>query len=182
MIETNFQDTINTKTFTSKVYYRVIASDLRYNESQPSDTLVLERPSRVPPTSPVFTEYELLGDTILLKWTRSSSDKLVKQMIYRKDPRSDNGLWENIFETEDVSVAAFKDVKTEPNTTYSYTITSMNTAGLESKPSPVVSVATSQVLLKPKIKAFYAEVDRGNKHITLTWRYNQPKVLEIQLY
>ncbi|WP_437395122.1 fibronectin type III domain-containing protein [Flagellimonas lutimaris] len=182
MSETNFQDSINIKNFASKVYYRIIASDLRYNESQPSDTLVLQRPSRVPPTSPVFTEYELLDDTILLKWTRSSSDKLVKQIIYRKDPRSDNGLWENVYETEDVSITAFKDVKTEPNTTYSYTITAMNTAGLESKPSPVVSVATPQVLLKPKIKGFYAQVDRESKNITLTWRYNQPKVLEIHLY
>ncbi|MHA7831423.1 MAG: fibronectin type III domain-containing protein [Flagellimonas sp.] len=182
ILETNFQDTINIKNFASKVYYRIIASDLRYNESQPSDTLVLERPSRVPPTSPVFTEYELLGDTILLKWTRSSSDKLVKQIIYRSDPSSTDGLWENIFETEDVSLTVFKDVDIEPNNSYGYTITSVNSAGLESKPSPVVSVTTPQSLVKPKIKAFYAEVDRESKHITLSWRYNEPNILEIQLF
>ncbi|MBW8241190.1 hypothetical protein K1F50_00160 [Muricauda oceani] len=182
IFETNFKDTINIKSFTNKVYYQVIASDLRYNESQPSDTLVLERPSRVPPTSPVFTEYELLGDTVLLRWTRSSSDRLAKQIIYRRDPSLTNGLWENIFETKDLSLTTFKDVKIGPNTRYSYTITSMNTAGLESKPSPVVTITTPQALLKPNIKGFYAMVDRESKHVTLTWRYNQPNVLEIQLF
>ncbi len=180
--ETHFQDTINTKTFTSKVYYRIVASDLRYNESKPSDTLVLERPSRVPPTSPVFTAYELLGDTVLLKWTPSSSDKIAKQIIYRKQLGLQDGLWQPILETEETSLTAFKDLEIEPNTRYGYTITAINTVGLESRPSPLVAIATPQTLLKPKIKGFYAEVDRENKHIALSWRYNEPNVLEIQLY
>lgn len=180
--EIHFRDTINTKTFTSKVYYRIVASDLRYNESEPSDTLVLERPSRVPPTSPVFTAYELLGDTVLLKWTPSSSDKIAKQIIYRKQLGLQDGLWQPILETEETSLTAFKDLEIEPNTRYGYTITAINTVGLESRPSPLVTIATPQTLLKPKIKGFYAEVDRENRHIALSWRYNEPNVLEIQLY
>ncbi|NVN18494.1 hypothetical protein GUA46_09080 [Muricauda sp. HICW] len=180
--ETHFQDTVNTKTFTSKVYYQIVASDLRYNESEPSDTLVLERPSRVPPTSPVFTAYELLGDTILLKWTPSSSDKIAKQIIYRKQLGLQDGIWQPILETEETSLTAFKDLEIEPNTRYGYTITAINTVGLESRPSPLVAIATPQTLLKPKIKALHAEVDRESKHIILTWRYNEPNVLEIQLY
>lgn len=180
--ENSFKDTINTKTFASKVYYRIIASDLRYNESQPSDTLILERPSRVPPTSPVFTEYELLGDTISLKWTRSSSDKLAKQIVYRKNLTLKDGLWQSILETEDVSLTEFRDVETEPNTRYGYIITSMTTSGLESNPSPVMTVTTPRTLLKPIIKAFYADVSRENKSISLSWRYSQPNVLEIQLF
>jgi fibronectin type 3 domain-containing protein len=177
-----FQDTINIKNFSSKVYYQIIASDLRYNESQPSDTLILERPSRVPPTNPVFTEYEMFGDTVLLKWTTSSSEKLAKQIVYRKNPRLDDNQWENIMETEDLALTQFKDIETEPNTRYSYTITSVNTAGVESRPSPMLVVTTPKTLLNPKIKAFYAEVDRENKYIQLSWRYNEPDVLEIQVY
>lgn len=182
ILETNFQDTINIKTFASKVYYRIIASDLRYNESPPSDTLMLERPSRVPPTSPVFTEYELLGDTVVLKWTPSSSEKIAKQVIYRKTLGLQNSLWKPILETGERSLAEFMDLETEPNTRYGYTITSVNSEGLESKPSPLLAITTPQILLKPQIKGFYAEVDRENKHVTLSWRYNQPKVLEIQLF
>lgn len=177
-----FQDTINIKNFSSKVYYQIIASDLRYNESQPSDTLILERPSRVPPTNPVFTEYEMLGDTILLKWATSSSEKLAKQIVYRKNLGLDDNQWENIMETEDLALTQFKDIETEPNTRYSYTITSVNTAGVESRPSPMLVVTTPKTLLNPKIKAFYAEVDRANKSIALSWRYNQPNVLELQLF
>jgi hypothetical protein len=180
--ETHYKDTINIKNFATKVYYRIIASDLRYNESQPSDTLVLERPSRVPPTSPVFTEYELLGDTIALKWTPSSSEKIGKQIIYRKKLELKDDLWQPILETEEESLTEFKDVETEPDTGYGYTITSVNTAGLESKPSPLLAITTPQILLKPKIKGFYVEIDRESKHIALSWRYNEPNVLEIQLF
>jgi fibronectin type 3 domain-containing protein len=85
-------------------------------------------------------------------------------------------------ETEDLALTQFKDIETEPNTRYSYTITSVNTAGVESRPSPMLVVTTPKTLLNPKIKAFYAEVDRENKYIQLSWRYNEPDVLEIQVY
>ncbi|MEM7486300.1 MAG: fibronectin type III domain-containing protein [Bacteroidota bacterium] len=178
-----FQDTVNVKTFASKIYYRIIATDLRYNESVPSDTLVLERPSRILPTSPVFKAYELIGDSILLHWIPSSSDNLTKQVLYRKrlDANRET-LWENIFETDDVSRDTFKDTDLEPNTTYSYTITTTNQTGLESPPSPPLSITTLKRLLRPKVKGLFAEADRENKYIQLNWRYSEEDVLEIQLF
>ncbi|WP_418498779.1 fibronectin type III domain-containing protein [Flagellimonas sp.] len=182
LVETEFTDTINIKTFQKNVYYRIIASDLRYNESIPSDTLVLERPSRIPPTSPVFNAYELIGDSVLLKWTPSSSDRLAKQVIYRRDPSMKEGVWQNIFETDDLSKTLYKDRDTQPNTVYTYTITSVNSLGLESAPAPTITITTPPRLLQPKVKAFMATVDREVKSITLNWRYDQPGVLELQLY
>ncbi len=181
--KSEFIDTINLKKFNAKVFYRVLASDNRYNESEASDTLVLERPSKIPPTNPVFSSYEQKGDTIVLKWVGSSSKNLSKQILYRKRLDVNNEtLWENIFETENVSAREFKDMNLEPNTTYRYTITVVNESGLESEPAPPLSVTTPKQLLLPGIKGLYAEVDRENKFIRLTWRYNQPGVLEIQLY
>ncbi len=180
---TIFQDTVNVKTFASKVYYQIIAADLRYNESVPSDTLVLERPIRIPPTSSVFKAYELIGDNILLHWIPSSSDNLTKQVLYRKHIDTNREtLWENIFETDDVSRDTFKDTDLEPNTTYSYTITTTNQTELESPPSPPLSITTLKQLLRPKVKGLFAEVDRENKYIQLSWRYNEQDVLEIQLF
>jgi hypothetical protein len=180
---TTFQDTINLKSFASKVYYQIIAADLRYNESVPSDTLILERPSRIPPTSPVFAKYEMTGDTIVLQWIPSSSEHLAKQVLYRKrlDDSSD-GLWQPIFKTEDTTVAEFRDINFEPNATYSYTVTSINQVGLESEPAPPLSLTTPKQLLRPKVKGLYAEADRKNKYIQLSWRYNEPDVLEILVY
>lgn len=180
---TTFQDTINLKSFASKVYYQIIAADLRYNESVPSDTLILERPSRIPPTSPVFAKYEMTGDTIVLQWIPSSSEHLAKQVLYRKrlDDSSD-GLWQPIFETEDITVTEFRDINLEPNAAYSYTLISINQTGLESGPAPPLSVTTPKQLLRPKVKGLYAEADRENKYIQLSWRYNEPDVFEIQVY
>ncbi|WP_422860193.1 fibronectin type III domain-containing protein [Flagellimonas sp. S174] len=181
--ETTFQDTINVKTFASKVYYRIIATDLRYNESIPSDTLVLERPNMIPPTSPVFKAYEIIGDSIQLHWIPSSSENLAKQVVYRK--RVDASMetsWENVFETDDISTITFKDDSLEPNTTYRYTLTTTNQTGLESPPSSPLSITTPKQLLQPKIKGLYVEANRENKYIQLSWRYNEPDVFEIQIF
>ncbi|AWX43040.1 hypothetical protein HME9304_00027 [Flagellimonas maritima] len=181
--ETRFQDSINVKTFAKKVYYRIKASDLRYNESVPSDTLVLELPNLIPPTSPVFKDYEIKGDSILLRWIPSSSENLVRQAMYRKrlDANKET-LWENIYETDDISTTVFTDTKLDPNITYRYTITAINHTGLESPPSPPLSITTPKKLLRSKVKGLYAEVDRENKHIQLSWRYNDPDILEIQIF
>lgn len=180
--DTEFKDTINTKTFHKNIYYRIVASDLRYNESIPSDTLVLQRPSKIPPTSPVFKAYELIGDAILLKWTPSSSDGVAKQILYRRDPSMKEEVWQNIFETDDLSKVQYMDRGTQPNTAYTYTMTSLNSLGLESVPAPTITVTTPPKLIQPKVKAFMATVDREVKSITLNWRYDQPGVLELHLY
>ena len=179
---TEFLDTVNLKTFNRYVFYRIMASDLRYNESLPSDTLRLALPSKIPPTSPVFKEYEQLGDTIHLVWTPSSSAGLAKQVIYRKIANTGQKSWESIFETTDISLSEFKDVRTYPNTKYQYTLVSTGQNGLESKPSPVLSLVTPKKLQQPQMKAFYAQVDREQKSIQLSWRYRQPDVLEFQLF
>ncbi|RIV42061.1 hypothetical protein D2V05_18360 [Flagellimonas pelagia] len=179
---TEFQDSVNLKTFNRFVFYRIMASDLRYNESLPSDTLRLSLPSKIPPTSPVFKEYEQLGDTIHLVWTPSSSAGLTKQVIYRKIANTGQKSWESIFETTDVSLNEFKDVNTQPNTKYQYTLVSTGQNGLESNPSPALSIITPKKLQQPQIKALYAQVDREQKSIRLSWKHKQPGVLEFQLF
>lgn len=180
--DTAFRDSVNLRTFNQHVFYRIVASDLRYNESLPSDTLRLALPSKIPPTSPVFKEYEQLGDTIHLVWTPSSSAGLAKQVIYRKIANTGQKSWESIFETTDVSLNEFKDVNTQPNTKYQYTLVSTGQNGLESKPSPALSIITPKKLQQPQIKALYAQVDREQKSIRLSWRYKQPGVLEFQVF
>ncbi len=178
-----FVDTINLKTFSTRVLYRVMASDNRYNESEASDTLVLNRPNKIPPTNPVFNSYELKGDTILLKWVRSSSENLAKQFIFRKRvDAAPEEPWEKIFETRDISVSEYKDTNLTANTTYRYTLMVENQKGLESKPSSPLSIAAPKKLMHPKVKGLFAEVDRENKFIQVSWRYNEPGVLEIQVF
>ena len=87
-----------------------------------------------------------------------------------------------MFETDNPSLAEFKDLKYNPNTRYSYVITAVNQNNLESKPSPPLTLVTPKTLLRPKIKGLFAEVDREKKYVSLSWRYNIPDVVEVKLY
>jgi len=72
-LATEYIDTVNVRTFSKNVYYKVTALDKRYNQSLYSDVLVLKRPDKIPPTSPVFESYTQRNDSIFLKWIKSSS-------------------------------------------------------------------------------------------------------------
>jgi len=183
LIENSFNDTINLKSFNEKVYYQLIAIDQRYNESPVSKVLVLNRPSKIPPTNPVFDKYEVAKEGVLLQWKTSSSDNIQKQIIYRKLVSVDeNTQWLSIFETTDHKLNSYTDASVTTNQKYIYTIIALNSAGIESEPSPPITITTERTLLRPTIKGFYANVDREAKFIQLSWRYNETNIEEIQLY
>jgi uncharacterized protein len=56
---TVFRDSVNLKTLTKYVYYKIAAVDHRYNHSAYSDIFKLKRPDIVPPASPVISDYKL---------------------------------------------------------------------------------------------------------------------------
>ena len=183
ILEENYVDTVNLKSFNEKVYYKIVALDNRYNESIPSEILELERPDMIPPTNAMFTNYEVQEKSILLSWQNSASEDVVKHVIYRKQILdSEQNEWENIYETDDSTIVEFVDEKTNPDSKYFYTIIAIDNSGLESEPSPPISASTMPELIKPEIKGLYANVDRQLGEIRLSWRYKEPNVQEIQIY
>ena len=182
--ETIFTDTIATKSFNTKVYYQIAALDKRYNSSPFSDTLILTRPDNIPPTAPVFNGYKNTTEGIALTWTNSSSQDVVKQLIYRRSINDQNATdqWENIFETTTGSLKTFIDRNVLPNSKYAYTLVAVDQVGLESIPSPAMTVSTPKNLNTPDIKGFYGSVDRENRIITLTWRYQETGLSAYRIY
>ena len=183
ILETNYMDTVNLKSFNEKVYYKIVALDNRYNESIPSKVFELERPDRVPPTNAIFTNYEIKDEGILLAWKNSVSEDVIKHIIYRKQVSSkEQNEWENIYEIDDLSIHEFVDEKTSPDNKYLYTIVAIDVAGLESEPAPPISANTLPELIKPEIKGLFAGVNRELGEIRLSWRYKEPNVQEIQIF
>ena len=179
----SYSDTINLRSFNPKVYYRIMALDWRYNESEYSDVLVLNRPDKIPPTSPVFDSYKLLPDGVSLKWIKSSSDDVAKEMVYRKSVTGEStDVWEKIYETVNDTISIFEDKKVIPGTKYLYTMVAIDKSGLESNPSPPLSINVMGQLVKPGVKGLYASVDRENKFVNLSWRFNEPNAEELLLY
>lgn len=180
---TNFTDTVNLKGFNKKVYYQIAALDNRYNESVHSEILELERPLMAQPVSPLIKDYEVSKDYVGLKWLNSSSENVASHRVYRKQILEDsNVLWENVYETSDTNTTSFLDQKINENTKYSYTVVAVGTNEKESEPSPPISVITYKNLVKEGIKGLYANADRENKFIQLSWRKPVKDIAELQLF
>ncbi|AUC76146.1 fibronectin type III domain-containing protein [Olleya sp. Bg11-27] len=174
-----FTDTITVRNLNSKVFYQVISTDIRYNMSIPSDILALKKPDFIPPSSPVFKDYEFTDEQIDLNWAKSSSEDVVKQLLYRKTNKAKE--WDLILETEE-PLETYTDTDITVGKMYSYTILAIDDSGLESIPSPSISIVIPKTKVNTQIKGFYAHVDKINKAVLLSWRYKEDGIAEYEIY
>ncbi len=179
---TKYIDTVNVKVFNKNIYYKIMALDKHYNQSEPSEILILKRPDNIPPTSPVFDSYKQEDGKVFLKWVKSSSDDVAKEVIYRKTIDEENTLWEKIYETKADTTSFYLDKKIEKGKKYYYTLVAIDNSRLESPPSPPLAIDVIKILVKPAVKGLYANVDRENKQIHLFWRYKEDNVEEFLIY
>ncbi|MBW1295818.1 hypothetical protein [Aquimarina litoralis] len=175
-----FKDTIKVDNLNSKVYYQLIAVDKRYNMSKPSEVLTLKKPDIIPPTSPVFTSYSIENGVVQLEWANSSSDDVEAHYIYRK--AKDDSNWQFIHSSDTNKKTTFADKQVEEGKYYSYTILARDISGLESQPSPPISVLIPKTTLKPAVKGFYGNVNTFDKTILLSWRYKEAEVSSFELF
>jgi len=151
-----FKDTVKVKSLNSKIYYQIMAVDKRYNMSEFSEVLELTKPDLIPPTSPVFTSYSIEDGIVILEWAKSSSEDVEAHYIYRK--KKDENNWQLVHQSNKNKKTTFADEKVEEGKYYSYTILARDISGLESQPSPPVSVIVPKTTLKPAVKGFYGNV------------------------
>ena len=184
LIKENYIDSIDMSSFDKAVYYRLIALDNRYNASVPSDTLMLLKPDRIPPTSPVFNTYKIKEGAVALSWINSSVEDWKSTIVYRSETNDSisQQSWKKIYETTLDSITSFKDTEITPGKKYRYTLITVDQGGLESEPAPPIILDMPGKLLKPAVKGLYATVDRENKFIQLTWRLKPQNIVEIQVY
>ncbi|WP_074409508.1 hypothetical protein [Aquimarina megaterium] len=175
-----FIDTVKVKSLNTKVYYKIIAVDQRYNMSEPSETLELVKPDVIPPTSPVFKSYNIKDGVVTLEWANSSSEDVEAHYIYRKGKGDLD--WSLIFQSPKFKNTTYNDIKVEQGKYYSYTILARDQSGLESTPAPPVSVIVPKTTLKSVVKGFYATINEIDKTIVLTWNYKGAEIAEFELY
>ncbi|WP_378181386.1 hypothetical protein [Aquimarina sp. SS2-1] len=175
-----YVDTVNVKSLNSKVYYQIMAVDKRYNMSDFTEVLELVKPDLIPPTSPVFKSYKILNGSVTLEWANSSSEDVEGHYIYRK--AKDENNWQLIYTDTKNKKTTFADSKVEEGKYYSYTILARDISGLESQPSPPVSVLIPKTTLKPAVKGFYGNVNTYDKTILLSWRYKEKEVSGFELF
>lgn len=170
---TTFKDSVSLKMTNSKVYYRIAAEDMRFNISEPSDVLVLDKPDKIPPTAPIFKDYDNKDGKVHLKWIRSYSEDVVGYSLRRREKGQEK--WLEIKQIND-TIQEFTDDRVENKKTYQYAIQAKDRSNLWS--SLDHSVITVQVLDFTPVKmiSFLEGIpDRENKKIILTWDYNKSK-------
>ncbi|MBP4143083.1 fibronectin type III [Flavobacterium sp. P4023] len=178
----NYIDNVSLTMTNSKVYYRIAAEDMRFNISEVSDILVLDKPDKIPPAAPIFKDYENKDGKVYLKWIRSYSDDVVVYSLRRREQGTDK--WEEIKQIND-SIQEFVDDRVENKKTYQYAILAKDKSNLWSSLENSTLTVTVLNFSPLKVIGFLQGVaDRENKKIVLSWNYNKYKdqVLGVSVY
>jgi len=181
-VGTEYKDSVSLKMTNSKVYYRIAAEDMRYNISDPSDILVLDKPDKIPPAAPIFKDYENKDGKVHLKWVRSYSEDVVSYSLRRREKGQEK--WLEIRQIND-TIQEFTDDRVENRKTYQYAILAKDKSNLwSSLDHSTVTVSVLNFTPVKIITFLQGTADRENKKIVLSWDYakNKSKVTGLSIY
>jgi fibronectin type 3 domain-containing protein len=179
--DTLFTDTINVRTLTPSVYYKVMAVDRSQNPSGFSAPLALKRPDVLPPVAPVFVAVNASDRGIELRWVNSSSADVVQHLLYRRP--AGKPAWEPVaaFKRAD-SVVRYVDVNAGIKTTYEYTLIAQDESGLRSEPAKPITAKRIDNGVRLAMEEVTATADREQRQIALGWNGNRKNVDRYLLY
>ncbi|TWP29242.1 hypothetical protein ETU08_08130 [Apibacter muscae] len=172
--ENLFIDSVQVASLNPKVYYRLVAVDQRFNNSDYSETLVVEKPKLIPPTSPVFSSYKIEDGKVNLSWITPTEDGITLLLERRKEEEIN---WDIIFQTKD-TLQNFIDEKAQPNKQYVYRLKAVNNQKLEAV-SPELTLKVINLLPENIINEITPIVNREKKYIELFWSIENNKKVEI---
>jgi prepilin-type N-terminal cleavage/methylation domain-containing protein len=133
-------------------YYRVTAVDTSNNESDPSEQASTKtlKPDTTPPSAPTGLTADAVGPySIDLDWNDNLESDIAVYKVYRSN---DNGFIPDIsnFLGESIT-SSYQDTVLNPETTYYYKVTAVDTSNNESDPSGQVSATGSTEISTPFI-------------------------------
>jgi hypothetical protein len=174
-----YQDSVIVKSLNSKVYYKIIAVDTHYNMSPFSEVLIVKKPDIIPPTSPIFTNYEIKDGIVLLEWINSQSEDVASHQLYRKE--NEQKEWQLVLDTKE-KIETYQDKSITEGGTYRYAIYAKDKSNLISTPSPEIAIFVPQSSVMPAVKGFYAQPNVSTNSIDLSWEYNATGVESFEIY
>lgn len=183
--EAVFKEKVTLKQLNRNIYYRVSALDNKYNESELSDYILVQRPDIIPPAAPVLKKVTLQtgNKAVLITWAKSFSKDVKSYTIYRKNyTDSASNAWKEIYLATNTDTS-YLDKTIEPYTSYEYKLQAIDSSNLTSSFSLIISLIAEQKPDKQKhITNLNSYVSREKKYIELNWNVPNPNVSEIQIY
>ncbi|MBX9850827.1 MAG: fibronectin type III domain-containing protein [Cytophagaceae bacterium] len=152
---------------------------MNYNLSSFSEVLEVNRPDIIPPVPPVIENYKASDTSIYFKWIPSSSQDVVKHILYRREKYTT--VWNPVYQTESkINVYNDKDVKIKKE--YEYVIVAVDGANFESERKQIVTASLIDFGFRPAIKDIEVKTDRLKKQVQLEWKYEHQKPEKFLIY
>lgn len=168
-----FLDSIQLKTLTEKIYYKVIAVDFNMNQSKPSKVLELEKPDINPPAAPMLNDFKAFKDSIYLQWSPSPSEDVVAYQILRKT--TDQEKYDIILTQSSDKETKFSDKSIEPGVTYQYAVVAIDDARNYSEISKPYVITSLRGMILPTINDLSGQIQESDATFRLQWT---PTIIE----
>jgi uncharacterized protein len=179
--DTTFRDTIEKRTLSKHIYYRIAAVDNNYNHSTLSPWIKVKRLDVIAPVAPIFNSLEVLDTAVVLTWINSSSDDVKAQFLFRKMQGENDWTLLKKFE-EHPFQSEYKDRNFEKRKFYEYKLQALDSTGLISEFSPIGSVRTYDNGLRKGVSDFNLIFDKEKGKNVLNWKYEEKGDYQFWIY
>lgn len=175
--EAFYTDSIGLDNLNPYIYYTVKALDKRYNQSEYSQRLQVEKPLKALPSSPVINSFNVEKDGIFLQWINCEDRICERHILYRRQEGHLQYDTIKIFESREIS--GYKDTSVQEGITYTYYLTAQSKWGMESPPSSTLQVTSSMSNHPQIIKNFRYKRNDDKREIGFTWETLSPEKIKL---
>ncbi len=134
-------DSTTLNTLSKNIYYKLLAFDTHFNQSQPSEIIELKRRDTIPPISPLIADYKIEDTLINIKYINSSSEDVVYNILLKRLAGKDK--YDTVFRNNNPAITTYQDKKFEYNKQYEYAMVAKDASGLYSKISSSIILKTT---------------------------------------
>jgi uncharacterized protein len=177
--EPKFKDKLNLKTLTKNIYYCVVATDKRYNNSDKCPPIEVKRPDTISPVKPILTNLEVKENGIKVNWINSSSEDVKYYVLYRSTELQGKDTKIKDWQAKD-SLRSLMDTTVIAGVGYKYRLlVSDQDDNISISNNPYVKYETGY---RKKLTDIKFTVDRTQKTVHLKWNYNEKDIEKYILY
>jgi len=175
----DFKDKLNLKTLSKKIYYKVVATDNNYNNSDYSESIEVKRPDTIPPIAPIINDLKLSQNGIKISWIQSNSDDVRQYVLYHNNEKTKTDVKVKEWLAKD-SLTSFIDTTIELGEGYRFKIVVIDEDdNMSISNYPYMKFETGY---RKKVSNLMAEVNRTDKYIALSWTYANIEVDRFVIY
>jgi len=178
-----FKDTLNKRNLNRSVYYKIAALDKRYNQSEFSNPVDIQKPDMIPPANPAFRNVKPTKTGIELSWAQSSSSDCRNYILYRK-PANDTA-WKQVTEQQHDTKAqqlVYIDRDAQPGATVHYKLTAFDEAGNASGPVYSIKIQPLKTTHARGIRRVSRTLDMKHGLVRIKWKQPDGPVQGYKVY